>query len=192
MPSDAEVRILQTEAEPELAAAIVMMGQGGLRVGALPGISITGARWSSTTKGREQSGRVPEEARQAIMRAGLPLRSPFAGVSGGAIADRFRRLVLKLHAAGKLQARYSAHDLRHAYAVRLYEATHDVYQVEKALGHANVAVTEGYLRSLGLVGGSLSPPPLRQAFGKPHHGPPRARFRGVSRRHGVLGPWPMV
>jgi hypothetical protein len=34
--------------------------------------------------------------------------------------------------------------------VRLHEATHDVYQVEKALGHANVAVTEGYLRSLGL------------------------------------------
>ena len=41
---------------------------------------------------------------------------------------------------------------RHAFAVRLYEATHDVYQVEKALGHANVSVTESYLRSLGLLG----------------------------------------
>jgi site-specific recombinase XerD len=51
---------------------------------------------------------------------------------------------------GNLQARYSVHDLRHAFAVRLYESTHDVYQVEKALGHATVAVTETYLRSLGL------------------------------------------
>jgi len=47
----------------------------------------------------------------------------------------------------------SAHDLRHAFAVGLCQATHDLYQVEKALGHANVAITEGYLRSLGLVGG---------------------------------------
>jgi site-specific recombinase XerC len=152
VPSDAEVRLLEAEAEPTLAAAIVLMGQGGLRVGALPAMSITGARWSSTTKGKEQSGKVPEEAREAITRAGLPLRSPFTGFSAAAIADRFRRLAIKLHEAGKLQARYSVHDLRHAFAVRLYVATHDVYQVEKALGHATVAVTETYLRSLGLVG----------------------------------------
>ena len=150
VPSDLEVRILEAEAEPELQAAIVMMGQGGLRVGALPGLSITGNRWHSTTKGKEQSGKVPEEAREAITRAGLPLRSPFAGLTAAAIADRFRRLAIKLHGAGKLQARYSVHDLRHAFAVRLYEATKDVYAVEKALGHANVSVTETYLRSLGL------------------------------------------
>jgi integrase len=56
------------------------------------------------------------------------------------------------HGAGKIQARYSVHDLRHAFVVRLYPATHDVSQVEKALGHANVAVTETFLRSLGVVG----------------------------------------
>jgi site-specific recombinase XerC len=153
VPSDAEVKLLEAESEPRLRAAIFMMGQGGLRVGALPGLSITGGRWSSTTKGKEQSGKVPEEAREAITWAGLPLRSPFAGLSAAAIADRFRRLAIKLHGAGKLQARYSVHDLRHSFAVRLYEATHDVYQVEQALGHANVAVTETYLRSLGLVEG---------------------------------------
>ena len=69
------------------------------------------------------------------------------------ITDRFRRLAIRLHGACKLQARYSVHDLRHAFAVRLYETTRDVYQVEKALGHATVAVTETYLRSLGLAGG---------------------------------------
>jgi integrase len=44
---------------------------------------------------------------------------------------------------------YSARGLRQAFAARLYRATHDIYQVEKALGHANVGVTEHYLRSLG-------------------------------------------
>jgi site-specific recombinase XerC len=75
VPSETEVRILEAEADPVLSAAIVMMGQGGLRVGALPGLSITGARWSSTTKGKEQSGKVSEVEREAITRAGLPLRS---------------------------------------------------------------------------------------------------------------------
>jgi site-specific recombinase XerD len=152
VPSVAEVRILEAASDPVLRAAVVMMGQGGLRVGALPSLSITGSRWTATTKGKEQSGKVPEEAREAITAAGLPLRAPFAELTAGAIADRFRRLAVKLRKAGRLQARYSVHDLRHAFAVRLYSATHDVYQVEKALGHANVAVTETYLRSLGLEG----------------------------------------
>ena len=51
----------------------------------------------------------------------------------------------------QIRERYSVHDLRHAFAVRLYEATRDVYQaVEKALGHATVAVMKTSLRSLGL------------------------------------------
>jgi len=55
--------------------------------------------------------------------------------------DRFRYLVLRMLAEAKISDRYSVHDLRHAFAVRLYQATHDVYQVEQALGRANVAVT---------------------------------------------------
>ena len=155
IPSDVEIRILEASADPVLRAAIVMMSQAGLRVGALPSLSITGSRWTAMTKGKEQSGKVPEEAREAIQRAGLSLRSPFKAFTATRLLDRFRYLVEKQHAAGKIKARYSVHDLRHAYAVRLYQATHDVYQVEKALGHANVSVTETYLRSLGLTEGVL-------------------------------------
>ena len=152
IPTDLEIRLLESEADPILRAAIVMMSQAGLRVGALPSLSITGARWTATTKGKEQSGKVPEEAREAIQRAGLSLRRPFADLTATKILLRFAYLVKKLHAAGKLQALYSVHDLRHAFAVRVYESTHDVYQVEKALGHANVGVTETYLRSIGVEG----------------------------------------
>jgi site-specific recombinase XerD len=96
---------------------------------------------------------MPEEARRAIERAQLSLRCPFAGLTASQIADRFRYLAKGLQAAGKIRERYSVHDLRHAFAVRRYQETHDVYAVEKALGHASVAVTERYLRSLGLEGG---------------------------------------
>jgi integrase len=147
------VRILEAEPEQELRVAIGTMGQGGLRIRALPGLPIAGNQWSFTTKGKEQSGRVPEEAREAITRAGLQLRSPLPGLSAAAIADFFCRLGIKLGGAGKLQARYSVHDLRHAFAVRLYDAMHDVCQVEKPRGHANLALTETYLRSLRLGGG---------------------------------------
>jgi len=70
-----------------------------------------------------------------------------------AIADRFCRLAIKLHGAGKLQARYSVHHLRHSFAARLYEDTGGIYHGEKAFWHANVAIAETYFRSLGMVGG---------------------------------------
>ena len=154
VPSEAEITTIieSSGANPVLRAAAVAMARAGLRVGALPSLSITGSRWTATTKGKEQSGRIPDEAREAITAAALPLRSPFSELTAGAIAGRFARLTAKLHAAGRIQARYSVHDLRHAFAVKLYTATRDVYRVKQALGHANVGVTETYLRSLGIEG----------------------------------------
>ena len=152
VPSTVEIRELEASAEPELRAAVVMISQAGLRVGGLPGLSINGFRWTTTYKGKKQSGKVPQEAREAIAQGGLPLRSPFKATTAELIVKAFEHLAEKLHAAGRIWARYSVHDLRHAFAARLYESTHDVYQVEKALGHISVAVTETYLRSLGLVG----------------------------------------
>ena len=45
-----------------------------------------------TTKGKEQNGKVPEEARKAIQKAGLSLRKPFDGLTATKILDRFRHL----------------------------------------------------------------------------------------------------
>lgn len=126
------------------------MSKAGLRVGALPGLSVTGSRYTTTSKGKELAGFAPEEVRKAIERARLPLRSPFVALTAAQIADRFRYLSGLLFRAGRLRDRYSVHDLRHYFAVRLYEDTHDIYRVSKGLGHATVAVTEHYLRGLGL------------------------------------------
>jgi len=43
---------------------------------------------------------------------------------------------------------YSFHCLRHTAAVRCYENTHDVLQVQRLLGHRSLRWTDEYLRSL--------------------------------------------
>jgi site-specific recombinase XerD len=50
-----------------------------------------------------------------------------------------------------IAAAYSAHDLRHLYAVTEYRKDRDLYRVSKPLGHASIQVTEKYLRDMGEV-----------------------------------------
>ena len=102
MPSTGEIELLEASASPPLRAAIVAMANDGLRVGGLPGLSIYGEHWTTTTKGREQSGKVPDDVRSAIEGNGLPLRSPFAELTASQIADRFRLLVGRLLKAGEI------------------------------------------------------------------------------------------
>jgi site-specific recombinase XerD len=166
VPSEEEISQMMKAADPLMRAAIAVMARAGLRVGGLPALSIRGERFTTTTKGREHSGRVPEEVRREIDRAGLSLRTPFGETTAPRIAARFVYLVGKLYTAEKLRAKYSVHDLRHSFAVKLYQETKDVYAAEKALGHANVGVTETYLRSLGLVAGVQEIGKLPNAHGR--------------------------
>ena len=110
VPTDAEIEALEAGAAPWLRTAIVVMSKAGLRVGGLPGLSINGVRWTTTSKGKDHSGTVPDEVREAITRAKLPLRSPFGGYSAEKIAKAFKYLVRKTYG----ETRYSVHDLRHA------------------------------------------------------------------------------
>jgi len=152
VPNAKEIEEMMDAADPVMREAIAVMARAGLRVGALPGLSVHGERFTTTTKGKEQSGRITEDVRKEIERAGLSLHAPFSGVTALRIADRFLYLAKRLQETDKLRARYSVHDLRHCFAVQLYQETRDVYAVEKALNHATLAVTESYLRSLGLAG----------------------------------------
>jgi hypothetical protein len=77
-----------------------------------------GARWTTTTKGKEQKGTVPQKAREAIERTSLSLRALLKDSNADRIAKAFEYLAEKLHAAGKIKARYSVHDLRHMPTLR--------------------------------------------------------------------------
>ncbi|MCX7038017.1 MAG: site-specific integrase [Spirochaetes bacterium] len=137
-------------------------------------LELTPARADDWIEAEKAEGRAPATVQLAISGASAfwtwmerrhpELRNPFRGTrarpakkparasTAPSIAKAFEYLARKVFQAGRIRARYSVHDLRHAFAVRLYESTHDVYQVEQALGHASVGVTETYLRSLPFGG----------------------------------------
>jgi site-specific recombinase XerD len=155
VPSEKDIALLERSAEGWLRAAVVVMGKLGLRAGALPSLSVSGGKYTCHSKGKDLSGKVPDAVRDAILAAELTLRAPFGEKKVEQIEDAFRYLTKKLRAAGQIAGRYSAHDLRHAYAVRFYRETHDIYGLRVAMQHASVSVTETYLRSLSEGGADV-------------------------------------
>jgi integrase len=151
IPNDPDVQTLIAAAGTQtvLAAAVAVMAYRGLRVGALPGLTVKGGRFWTVSKGKEQAGTLPEPAITALERARRPFRAPFGDCTAPQLADRFRYLSGRLYRQGKIEAAYSVHDLRHYFAVTEYRKTKDIYHVSKLLGHAGITVTETYLRGLG-------------------------------------------
>ena len=150
-PSQEEARTILEELPSVARAAAALMLYRGLRVGALPSLTLRTGRFTARSKGKDISGAMPHEALEALKAAGLEGRQPFAAWTETRLADGIRRKTRRLAAQGKLAAAYSAHDLRHLYAVTEYRKDHDIYRVSKLLGHASIQVTESYLRGLGEV-----------------------------------------
>lgn len=151
IPGEDELRALleAVGAHSELGAAIAVMAYRGLRVGALPGLTVKGGRFRTRSKGKELSGELGAAALAALEAAALPLRAPFGDLTARKIADRMRLVTRRLASEGKIVAAYSAHDLRHFFAVTEYRRTKDLHRVSRLLGHASMQVTETYLRGLG-------------------------------------------
>jgi site-specific recombinase XerD len=148
VPSADELGSILAELPARIRAAAVIMATRGLRVGALPSLSIRGERFTARSKGRGLAGELPPEALKALKALGA---KPFADLTEAQIADAFRYVTAKLSKAGKLAARYSVHDLRHYYALGEYKARPDLYRLKGLLGHASIQVTEAYLRGLGEI-----------------------------------------
>jgi site-specific recombinase XerC len=151
IPAAWEVETIIRELPAPLAAATAVMAYRGLRIGALPTLSISGGRFAGHSKGKDISGELPAAALEAIKEAGLPLRGPFAGQKTNTHERQIARAIAALHTAGKVQAAYSCHDLRHFYAITEYGRDKDIHRVSKLLGHASIQVTENYLKGLGEI-----------------------------------------
>ncbi|WP_245531834.1 tyrosine-type recombinase/integrase [Alloscardovia criceti] len=65
----------------------------------------------------------------------------FPGRFGGHVESSY----VTKHLSHLLGEGYSAHSLRHRYATRMYEGTHDLLLVSKLLGHESVETTQVYL-----------------------------------------------
>jgi site-specific recombinase XerD len=159
IPEAADVALIIQSMPPEVAAAAAIMAYRGLRAGALPSLSITGGNYTTHTKGQDKAGKMPTAVIDTIKKAGLPLRAPFAEMlksdnpdqAANTLEKRITYYTRKLHKAGKIPAAYSAHDLRHFYAVTEYRKDKDIHRVSRLLGHASIQVTDTYLKGLGEI-----------------------------------------
>lgn len=151
VPSAPEVDVIVASAGPELRAALLCMSQRGLRVGALPSLVFHGPYFSGISKGKIIEGRVPPSVIEAMREARLRSTRPFHQQTARYLGDRVRRHIERLASRGEVQAVYSAHDLRHFYAVTHYQAHQDIYRLKELLGHSDLRNTERYLRSLKVL-----------------------------------------
>jgi site-specific recombinase XerC len=137
-------------------AILAVLSLRGLRAGALPTLERKGEKYHGKSKGKllmegQTAGiTLPAAALDAIKAAGLDIKKPFAWTNANAIERRINYRIGKLHKAGAIAAPYSCHDLRHYFAVQEYEKDKDIVRVSKLLNHANVSITQNYLRGLGV------------------------------------------
>jgi integrase len=135
-------------------AIIKTLALRGLRAGALPTLTRSAGRYYGVSKGKKltegttEGVMLPQEALDAIEKAGLDSKKPFAGLTPDAIEQRVNYWTGKFFREGAIKAPYSAHDFRHFFAVREYEKDKDIFRVSKLLNHADVSITQRYLRSL--------------------------------------------
>lgn len=81
---------------------------------------------------------LPEDLAQELLAAGGYV---FPGRFGGHVEESY----IGSHVSRLLGPEYTCHSLRHRYATKSYEATHDLMLVSKLLGHASTETTQRYV-----------------------------------------------
>ena len=168
IPTQEEIAILIATATPMLRGALAVVAETGLRVGALPALSIREeGRYWTVSKGKHVVGPDPlsKEVKRMIHVARLDPQQPFSlaslrrvgwkwkdqaqtsakGLVIARLQMKLQRLCQRLVAQGRIQAVCSFHDLRHAFAEA--NAPNGLRWLQRRLGHAAIAITEKYLRN---------------------------------------------
>jgi site-specific recombinase XerD len=163
IPTAAEYHTI-IQALPAVERAIVItMATRGLRIGALPTLELKNGKYQGKSKAKVLTENntagitLPQESLEAIKKAGLNIKKPFAwktkngsANSANAAAGRINYHIGKLFKSGKITATYSCHDFRHFYAIQEYQKNKDIFRLSKLLNHAGVQVTQIYLQKLGI------------------------------------------
>jgi integrase len=76
---------------------------------------------------------------------------PFSGVIAKTVTEAMHRLTTRMFEEKRIRHPFTPHDFRHSFAVALYQRTHDVLAVQRALGHASLSATQTYLSGLGVL-----------------------------------------
>jgi len=149
VPSKREIeKIIENISDKAIKSAVIFICECGVRVGALPNLEIRKKKYYSFSKGKEVSGKVSDKTINYLKKNKLDLKYPFKNKSSEVIRNIFYRSSKRLYKRGEIKAKYSIHDVRHYFAIRLYKKTKDIELIRQALNHSNIAITGLYLRSL--------------------------------------------
>jgi site-specific recombinase XerD len=144
VPNQAEIdRILGfTKKNPEVYTAIKLMRKHGLRIGAFEKMRVAGNKAVTITKGKEMSYIFDDED------VSLWRTCPLNGFTAKKLGERVNYAFKKAFHKGVVRHRYSAHKLRHFFALDKKKSGSDIYEISKALGHRHLSTTAIYLDAL--------------------------------------------
>ena len=143
--------ILNNIENKELKVILQIMKETGLRVGSFSSsFQIRGDRFITETKGKEFSGSISNNCLKAIRNAGLKHTNTFENWNDTKLKNLIKYHTKRLLEKGLISYSYSAHDLRHYYAIKKYTETKDIHLVSKLLGNTSISITEKYLKGLNV------------------------------------------
>jgi integrase len=163
LPKPCPMRTLETalaQCDPELALALRLAGEAGLRRGELARVhsrdlmtDLTGMSLRVHGKGaKERVVPLPTILGKELVERLEGDRWLFPGNIDGHVSPAW----LGKRMARTLGGVHTAHSLRHLFATRLYGASHDLFVVQRFLGHSRPETTMGYV--------ALADDALRQAL----------------------------
>ena len=145
IPSDSELKIILKNINPNYKLAIEFMAYRGFRVGALQGMNIFDGNFKTVSKCKEWRGELPEKLKTHKGKI-------FKDLKTDSIKRSFYRCCKDLYERGLIKHVYSVHDLRHYAAIKYYKKTRsNIYKLKIYLNHADIGVTETYLKGLDLL-----------------------------------------
>ena len=136
------------EATGKLAQIASIMAADGFRIGAFQDMVIEGNTAKGVSKGKEYAKQLSKASLDAL--AGLQGK-PFASHTTLQWQHLWQKHIHTMYEAGLLREEFSPHDFRHHFATELYKSTKDIKAVQQALNHSSVAITDIYLKGLGVL-----------------------------------------
>jgi integrase len=152
LPKPCPVRTLETaleQCDPELVFALRLAGEAGLRRGELARVhsrdllmDLTGVSLRVHGKGaKERVVPLPAGLGEQLAQKLAGERWLFPGNIDGHVSPAW----LGKRMARTLGGVHTAHSLRHLFATRLYGVSHDLFVVQRFLGHSRPETTTGYV-----------------------------------------------
>ncbi|GHU47717.1 hypothetical protein FACS1894200_03550 [Spirochaetia bacterium] len=150
IPTEKDIKIILNALPSKIEQlAFQVCLSGGLRIGALPTLKLNGnGRYNGISKGKElKAVTLPSSIKTAIRQAGLNENEPFSSLNINLAKVHLNRVCHRLMRDGKIKTVYSHHDLRHFFATKEYNATHDIKALKTKLNHSSIAVTDRYIEN---------------------------------------------